>query len=89
MNSYKFDWQNTLREARKLKEAAKAFGVNAKSEKYKLQAEIVGENADADADPRHVRDARQNWYADGSDPRGVDDQENYFSGVTHFINALP
>ena len=49
LNSIVFDYLGERKNETKLKEAADAFGVDAKSEMYKLPAQFVGEYAEADA----------------------------------------
>tara|TARA_R110002020_G_scaffold200213_2_gene402314 strand:+ start:4750 stop:6600 length:1851 start_codon:yes stop_codon:yes gene_type:complete len=49
LNSILFDYLGERKNETKLKEAAAAFGVDPKSEMYKLPAQFVGEYAEADA----------------------------------------
>ena len=49
LNSISFDYLGEYKNESKLKEAALAFGVDAKSEMYKLPATFVGEYAEEDA----------------------------------------
>ncbi|MFL3657307.1 MAG: hypothetical protein ACJ07L_04520, partial [Opitutales bacterium] len=49
LNSISFDYLGEYKNESKLKEAAAAFGVNPKSEMYKLPATFVGEYAEEDA----------------------------------------
>ena len=50
LNSIVHEYLGEFKNETKLKEAAAAFGVDPKSEMYKLPAEFVGEYAEADAD---------------------------------------
>ena len=61
LNSIVHEYLGEFKNEQKLKEAADAFGVNAKSEMYKLPAEFVGEYAEADADLTYKLHEKLSW----------------------------
>jgi DNA polymerase I-like protein with 3'-5' exonuclease and polymerase domains len=61
LNSIVHEYLGEFKNEQKLKEAAGAFGVDAKSEMYKLPAEFVGEYAEADADLTYKLHEKLSW----------------------------
>ena len=61
LNSIVHEYLGEFKNEQKLKEAAEAFGVNPKSEMYKLPAEFVGEYAEADADLTYKLHEKLTW----------------------------
>jgi DNA polymerase-1 len=61
LNSIVHEYLGEFKNEQKLKEAADAFGVDAKSEMYKLPAEFVGEYAEADADLTYKLHEKLSW----------------------------
>ena len=61
LNSIVHEYLGEFKNEQKLKAAADAFGVNAKSEMYKLPAEFVGEYAEADADLTYKLHEKLSW----------------------------
>ena len=61
LNSIVHEYLGEFKNEQKLREAAEAFGVNPKSEMYKLPAEFVGEYAEADADLTYKLYEKLSW----------------------------
>ena len=61
LNSIVHEYLGEFKNEQKLKEAADAFGVDPKSEMYKLPAEFVGEYAEADADLTYKLHEKLSW----------------------------
>jgi hypothetical protein len=61
LNSIVHEYLGEFKNEQKLKEAADAFGVDAKSEMYKLPATFVGEYAEADADLTYKLHEKLSW----------------------------
>ena len=61
LNSIVHEYLGEFKNEQKLKEAAEAFGVDPKSEMYKLPAEFVGEYAEADADLTYKLHEKLSW----------------------------
>jgi DNA polymerase I-like protein with 3'-5' exonuclease and polymerase domains len=61
LNSIVHEYLGEFKNESKLKEAAEAFGVDAKSEMYKLPAMFVGEYAEADADLTYKLHEKLSW----------------------------